>query len=412
MESCDYLLYHVSITKGGKIVIALEGIRVLDLSRLAPGPLGSMYLADMGAEVIKVEELAERGGMARDIFVPPGLSPEEEEKYLARDILGRNKKSIALNLKVPEAREVFYKLAATADVIWESYRPGVVERLGISYETISKINPRIIYCSISGYGQDGPYRDLPGHDPTYSAIAGVLASNTDMEDRPMTSGVPVADTSVGLYAVIGVLCAIIAREKTGRGQYIDVCFADSALSFAAILLGQNMALGPMPRRRDAQLIQNAWQTKDGKYIASCPLESYFWERFCRALGLEELIPHHHATGKKYDEVVSAIRDKVLTKTRDEWFEIMKKADTCVSPILDFDEVLEDPQILQRNMIMDLEHPTQGKVKQLGFAIKLSETPAQFRDFAPLLGQHTEEILQELGYSGELVEGLIKSGAVK
>jgi len=406
------LLYHIIITKGREKMIALERIRILDLSRLAPGPLGSMVLADMGAEVIKVEELEERGGMARDIFVPPGVSPEEEGKYLARDILGRNKKSIALNLKLPEAREIFYKLAATADVIWESYRPGVVDRLGIGYETISKINPRIIYCSISGYGQDGPYRDLPGHDPTYSAIAGVLASNTDMEDRPMTSGVPVADTSVGLYAVIGVLCALIAREKTDRGQYIDVSFADSALSFAAILLGQYMVYGPMPRRQDAQLIQNAWQTKDGKYIASCPLESYFWERFCRALGMEELIHHHHATGEKYDEVVSAIRDKVLTKTRDEWFEIMKEADTCVSPVLTFDEILKDPQILHRNMIMELEHPTQGKVKQLGFGIKLSETPAQFRNFAPLLGQHTEEILQELGYSGELVEELRKAGAVK
>ncbi len=406
------MLYHIVINKGREEMIALEGIKILDLSRLAPGPLGSMVLADMGAEVIKVEELEERGGMARDIFVPPGVSPEEEKKYLARDILGRNKKSIALNLKLPEAREIFYKLAATADVIWESYRPGVVERLGIGYGTISEINPRIIYCSISGYGQDGPYRDLPGHDPTYSAIAGVLASNMDMEDTPMTSGVPVADTSVGLYAVIGVLCALIARDKTGRGQYIDVSFADSALSFAAILLGQHMVYGPMPKRRDAQLIQNSWQTKDGKYIASCPLESYFWERFCRALGLEELIHHHYATTEKYDEVVSAIRDKVLTKTRDEWFEIMKEADTCVSPVLTFDEVLKDPQILHRNMIMELEHPTQGKVKQLGFAIKLSETPAQFRNFAPLLGQHTQEILQELGYSRELVEELRKAGAVK
>ena len=393
-------------------MIALEGIRVLDLSRLAPGPLGSMILADMGAEVIKVEELEERGGMARDIFVPPGVSPEEEGKYLARDILGRNKKSIALNLKLPEARKIFYKLAATADVIWESYRPGVVDRLGIGYETISKINPRIIYCSISGYGHDGPYRDMPGHDPNYSAIAGVLASNTDMEDRPMTSGVPLADTSVGLYAVIGVLCALIAREKTGRGQYLDVSFADSALSFAAILLGQYMVFGPMPRRRDMQLIQNTWQTKDGKYITSCPMESYFWERFCRALGLEELIQHHHATGEKYDEAVSAIRDKILTKTRDEWFEIMKEADTCVSPVLTFDEVLKDPQILHRNMIMELEHPTQGKVKQLGFAVKLSETPAQFRNFAPVLGQHSEEILQELGYSGKSVEKLRKAGVVK
>ena len=393
-------------------MIALEGIRVLDLSRLAPGPLGSMILADMGAEVIKVEELEARGGFTSSMFVPPGLSPEEEEKYLARDILGRNKKSIALNLKLPEGKEILFKLAATADVILEGYRPGVVDRLGIGYETISKINPRIVYCSLSGYGQDGPYRDIPGHDPNYSAIAGVMACNADMEDSPMHTGVMVADTSGGLFAVIGILCALIAREKTGRGQYIDVSSTDSALSFAAIPLGGYMILGDRRKRRDMLLGVNAWQTKDGKYIASCPAETHFWERFCRALGLEELIQHHHATGKKYDEAVSAIRDKILTKTRDEWFEIMKEADTCVSPVLTFDEVLKDPQILHRNMIMELEHPTQGKVKQLGFAIKLSETPAQFRNFAPTLGQHTEEILQELGYNGKSVKKLRKAGAVK
>jgi crotonobetainyl-CoA:carnitine CoA-transferase CaiB-like acyl-CoA transferase len=392
-------------------MLALEGIRILDLSRLAPGPFGSMMLADMGAEVIKVEEVAERGGMARDIFVPPSASPEEEERALSLDILGRNKKSIAINLKLPKGKEILYKLAATADVFYEGYRPGVTKRLGIDYETLSQINPRIVYCSISGYGQSGPYRDLPGHNSTYNAIAGVLAANTDMEDRPLAGGVPVADISVGLHAVIGVLCALMAREKTGQGQYVDVSFCDSAMSFAALHLTQYMVFGQISRLRDAQLIQNAWQTKDGKYIATSPLESHFWERFCRALGLEELIPHHYATGKKYEEVVSAIRDRFLTKTRDEWFEIMKKADTCVSPVLTLEEVFSDPQICHRNMIMELNHPTRGKAKQFGFPIKLSETPAQFRSFGPLLGQHTEKILQELGYTGAEVKTLQKAGAI-
>lgn len=391
---------------------ALEGIRILDLSRLAPGPFGSMMLADMGAEVIKVEEMEERGGMARSIFIPPSASPEQEERALSLDILGRNKKSIAISLKLPEAKEIFYKLAATADVIYESYRPVVVKRLGIDYETISQINPKIIYCSISGYGQDGPYRDLPGHNANYTAVAGVLALNTDMEDRPLASGVPVADISVALHAVTGVLCALVARERTGKGQYVDVSFCDSALSFAAVHLTHYIVYGPLPRVRHQQLIQNAWETKDGKYIATAPLESHFWERFCKALGLEELIPHHHATGKEYEEVVSAIKERFLTKTRDEWFEIMKKLDTCVSPVLTLEEVFADPQIRHRNIVMELDHPTQGKVRQFGFPIKLSETPARFKSFAPHLGEHTEEILKELGYTEEETKALRKARVVK
>ena len=392
-------------------MLALEGIRILDISRLAPGPLGSMMLADMGAEVIKVEETVERGGMARDIFIPPSAALEQEERALSLDILGRNKKSIALNLKLDEGRKILYKLAATADVFYEGYRPGVTKRLGIDYETISKINPRIVYCSVSGYGQDGPYRDLPGHNNTYGAIAGLVAANTDMDDRPLASGVPVADISVGLHAVIGVLCALMAREKTGRGQYVDASFLDSSMTFMAINLTQHLVFGPLPRVRDQQLIQHAWETKDGKYIVAIPLESHFWERFCHALGLDELIPYHYATGKKYEEVVSAIRERFLTKTRDEWFEIMKKADTCVGPVLSQEEVFNDPQILHRNLIMELDHPTQGKVKQLGFPIKLSETPAQFRNFAPLLGQQTDDILKELGYTVAEVKALRKAGAV-
>jgi crotonobetainyl-CoA:carnitine CoA-transferase CaiB-like acyl-CoA transferase len=288
----------------------------------------------------------------------------------------------------------------------------VVKRLGIDYETISKINPRIVYCSMSGYGQDGPYKDLPGHDPNFRAIAGLITSNTDMDDRPMTDGVPVADMSVALHSVIGILCALIARDKTGEGQYLDISYADSALNFGAILLGHYRAHGHVLRTRDIQLMVNAWETKDGKYIVSGPVESYFWERFCRALGLAELIPYQYATGKKYDEVVSAIADRIRTKTRDEWFEIMKEANTCVSPALTFDEVMDDPQMLHRNMIMELDHPTQGKIKQLGFAIKLSKTPAKFRSFAPNLGQHTDKLLKELGYTGEQVKTLRKAGAVK
>jgi len=379
---------------------------------LGPGPFGTMILADMGAEVIKIEEADERGAIGRDLFVRPGATPEEEERALALNFLARNKKSIVLNLRVAEAKEVFYKLASTADVIYESYRPGVVKRLGIDYETISKINPRIIYCSISSYGPDGPYKDLPGHDPNFRAMAGLIAAETEMNDRPMTSGVTSADTSGALHSVIGILCALIAHDKTGEGQYIDIAFADSALNLGSLLLGHYMASGLTPKTREIQLMQNAWETKDGKYLVTAPVESYFWERFCRALGLEELIPLQYSIGKKYEEVVSTISHKIKTKTRDEWFEILKEANTCFSPILSFKEVMTNPQLVHRQMLIELDHPTQKKVKQLGFAIKLSKTPAKFKNFAPRLGQDTDDLMKQMGYTGDQIKALQKANAIK
>jgi len=328
------------------------------------------------------------------------------------NFLARNKKSIVLNLKVAEGKDVFYKLASTADVIYESYRPGVVKRLGIDYETISKINPRIIYCSISSYGQDGPYKELPGHDPNFRALAGLISAETDMNDKPLVSGVTSADSSGALHSVIGILCALIARDKTGEGQYIDVTFADSALNLGSLLLGHYMATGLTPKTREIKLMQNAWETKDGKFLVTAPVESYFWERFCRALGLEELIPLQYSNGKKYEEVVSIIADKMKTKTRDEWFEILKEANTCVSPVLSFKEVLTNPQFVHRQMIMELDHPTQKKVKQLGFAIKLSKTPAKFRSFAPRLGQDTDDLMKQMGYTGDQIKALRKLNAIK
>jgi len=393
-------------------MLALEGIRILDLTRLGPGPFCTMILGDMGAEVIKIEEGDDRGAIGRDLFSRPGASPEEEERNLAKNFLARNKKSIVLNFKTTESKDVFYKLARTADVIYEGYRPGVTKRLGIDYETISKINPRIIYCSLSGYGQDGPYKELPGHDPNYRSIAGLVSVQTDLNDKPMISGVTTGDTSGALHSVIGILCALIARDKTGEGQYIDIAFTDSSLDLGALNLAHYMALGLVPRTKDIQLMQNVWETKDGKYLVTAPVETYFWERFCKALGLEELIPFQYSTGNKNEEVVKAIADKIKTKTRDEWFEILKEANTCVSPVLSFKEVMNNAQLAHRQMFIELDHPTQKKVKQLGFAIKMSKTPAKFRSFAPKLGEHTDDLLKEVGFSEAQIKDLKKAGAVK
>lgn len=378
------------------MTLALEGIKVLDLSRTVPGPFCTMLLADMGADVIKIEAPGYQMGMLPD-----------QGKQAAYDFLSRNKKSIALNLKTAEAREVFHKLATEADVVMEAFRPGAAKKLGVDYDTISKLNPRIVYCSLTGFGQDGPYRDLPGHDPNYTSIGGAVGLTGDEKGDPVIIRAALGDIGSALHAVIGILCALMARDKTGKGQYVDISMTDSVLSFLTVSLLRYFRDGFIPKRGWPSPTINVWKTKDGKFVSTGLIEPYFWERFCHALGREDLIPHHHAKGEKLQEVYSAIKETFLTKTRDEWFQIMKDADTCVSPVLELDEVVNNPQLLSRDMFPELDHPTEGKVRQLGMPIKLSETPAKFRSFAPLIGQHTEEILQGLGYSEQQIEELRK-----
>ncbi len=383
------------------MTLALEGIKVLDLSRTVPGPFCPMLLADMGADVIKIEAPGYQMGMLPD-----------QGKQAAYDFLSRNKKSIVLNLKTAEAREVFHKLATEADVVMEAFRPGVAKKLGVDYDTISELNPRIVYCSLTGFGQDGPYRDLPGHDPNYTSIGGAVGLTGDEKGDPVIIRAALGDIGSALHAVIGILCALMARDKTGRGQYVDISMTDSVLSFLTVSLLRYFRDGFIPKRGWPSPTINVWKTKDGKFVSTGLIEPYFWERFCHALGREDLIPHHHAKGEKLQEVYSAIKETFLTKTRDEWFQIMKDADTCVSPVLEPDEVVNDPQLLSRDMFPEFDHPTEGKVRQLGMPIKLSETPAKFRSFAPLIGQHTEEVLQGLGYSEQQIEELRKSGAIE
>jgi len=383
------------------MTLALEGIKVLDLSRTVPGPFCTMVLADMGADVIKIDAPGYQMGMLPD-----------QEKQAAYDFLSRNKKSIVLNLKTEEARGVFRKLATEADVVMEAFRPGVTKKLGVDYDTISELNPRIVYCSLTGFGQDGPYRDLPGHDPNYTSIGGAVGLTGDREGDPVIIRAALGDIGSALHAVIGILCGLMARDKTGRGQYVDISMTDSVLSFLTVSLLRYFRDGFIPKRGWPSPTINVWRTKDGKFVSTGLIEPYFWERFCHALGREDLIPHQRAKGEKLQEVHSAIKETFLTKTRDEWFQIMKDADTCVSPVLELDEVVKDPQLLSRDMLPEFDHPTAGKVRQLGMPIKLSETPAKFRGFAPLIGQHTEEVLQGLGYTKHQIEEMRKSGAIE
>lgn len=383
------------------MTLALEGIRVLDLSRTIPGPYCTMMLADLGADVVKIEAPGYQMGMIAD-----------REKHAAHDFVSRNKKSIVLNLKAQEARDIFLKLAAGADVVMEAFRPGVATKLGVGYEVLAEVNPRIVYCSLTGFGQDGPYRDLPGHDPNYTSIAGAVSLTGDSQGDPILVRAALGDIGGALHAVIGIQSALLAREKTGRGQYVDVSVTDSVLPFLTVSLLRYFRDGFVPKRGYPSATMNVWRTRDGKYISTGLIEPHFWERFCRALGREDLIPHQRAKGEKLQEVNSAIREAFLTRTRDEWFQIMKDADTCATPVLELDEIADDPHLVSRDMFPEYDHPTQGKVRQLGTPIKLSDTPAEFRSFAPLQGQHTDDILRELGYTDQQIETLRSSGAVQ
>ncbi len=391
-------------------MLALERFRMLDLSRLLPGPFCSHVLADLGMEVIKVEEPELRGGMGRDVMSPRVPDAELEKQHAAFNSLARNKKSILLNLKFPEAREVFYRLAKTADVVLEGNRPGVTQRLGVDYETLAAINPRLIYCSISGFGQNGPYALLPGHDGNYMSVAGAVGATRDAEGRPIVPGIALGDVGGGLHAVIAIQAALLAREVTGRGQYLDISMTDSILSFA---IGSTAALfmsGEVRRHESPALA--VYQAEDGKYLTTANSETYFWERFCRAIGREDLIPAHRAEGDEMRRVVAAIQTVMRTRSRDEWVQLLRDADTCVAPVYGMDELFDDAQMKARDMALSLDHPQRGTVQQIGIPFKLSDTPGTVRSFAPLPGQHTVELLESVGYGRAEIEGLESLGAVK
>jgi len=393
---------------------ALDGIRILDLTRVAPGSLCTMMLGDMGAEVIKIEQLPEPGARRAG----SGISPMDEEgkERAAYYALNRNKKSVGLNLKSDGGREVFQRLAQTADVVVEGFRPGVMKRLGVDYRRVSRINPRIIYCSITGYGQDGPYQMLPGHDVNYIAMGGALNLIGPAEGPPVIPLNLVGDYAGGtLHAVIGILLALIAREHTGKGQQVDISMTDGVVSLLAAVISDYFFSGSVPKRGQDLLgggapCYNVYETKDGDYISLGCLEPWFWENLCRALGREDFIPHQWDDARR-GGMLSYFREIFLTKPRDEWFEELRGKDIPVAKVYTLDEVFADPQVLHRQMMVEVEHPLKGKIKQVGIAIKLSDTPGKIRSLAPFFGEHTDEVLLGLGYSAKEIEELRQAGII-
>lgn len=386
-------------------MLPLDDIRILDLSRLAPGPFCTMLLADLGADVLLIEPPPNsRAGQA------PGLGE------MAHNALGRNKRSIILNLRDEAAREVFYRLAATADVVLEGFRPGVVKRLGVDYDTLREQNPRLVYCSLSGYGQTGPYADLVGHDINYISIGGALGMIGWPGQPPAIPMNVIADFAAGgLHAAYAILAALHARERTGRGQFVDIAMSDGVLYLLAQVISGYLGGGRVPEPgatilNGAAPNYNVYQCADGKWISLGSLEPHFWANLCRAMGREDFIPHQYDIAKR-EEIFAHFRTQFRTRTRDEWFALLKQTDICVAPVYALDEALNDVHNRARNMLIEVKAPDGAPVRQVGIATKLSETPGAVRSLAPAPGQHTDEVLASLGYDAAAVAALRERGAV-
>lgn len=385
------------------MALALEGIRILDMAWLGPGPFCANMLGDLGADVIKVYEAhpERRGGPVMFLFDPamqPGF---------------RNCRTMGLNLKAEEGRSIFCDLAKNADVIMEGFRPGVVKRLGVDYDTIKKINPRIVYASLTGFGQDGPYHDLVGHDINYIGIGGLLGMTGPAGGAPVIPGTVIADFAAGgMSAAIGILAALMARERSGMGQFVDMSMTDAVVEATSIQISPYLLNGMVPKKGETMFTghypwYNVYETKDGKYISIGALEPWFFANLCELLGCEQLIEHQFAEGEKREEIFKYFRATFLSKTRDEWVAILQQKDTCVAPVYDINELESDPQLIARRMIIEIDHPTMGRVKQVGSMHKLSDSPVEVRNWSIRFGQHTEEILLELGYDKTHIDELFK-----
>ena len=402
--------------------LPLEGKTVLDLTRMLPGPYCSMILSDLGANVIRIEDPQYPYG-----HPPPFFQKGRYRESAFNSILNRNKKAITLNLKKEKAREIFYKLVKEADVVLDTYRPKVTKKLKIDYDTLASINPSIICCSLTGYGQNGPYEQIAGHDLNYIGICGILDLNKErmvydnesQERKPIVPGVQAADIGGGLVSAIGILGAIIERDNSPKrkGQFIDIAMTDCVFSFMPLVAAyhfskdlndgietQNPIHGDFP-------FYSVYKTKDNKFVSVGIIEVKFWREFCKGLDREDLTLKQTTKGGEREEVFEQVQKEFLKKTQKEWIDIFKNLDACVMPIKSFAEGCEDPQIKARNMVVEMDHPRFGKVQNIASPIKYSRTPLKIRDLAPKLGQNTKEILKNLGHSDEEIRDFKKKGII-
>jgi len=399
----------------GTLALPLENIRILDLSRDLAGPFCSMVLADLGAEVIKVE-MPGKGDEARS-WGPPFIGGESAY-FLS---VNRNKKSVTINLKTEEGREILYKLVEKSDVFIENFRPQVTEKLKINYEKISKINPRIIYCSISGFGYTGPYKDRPAYDIIIQGMSGIMSITGEESRPPVKVCISITDLSAGMYAAIAILSAIIARGKSGKGRWIDISLLDSAVSLLTNVGANYFATRVVPKRMGSAhpniVPYQCFKAADDKYLTVAVGNEEIWKRFCCVLGLEKLVDDpEFATNQKRvqnrERLVFILNEIFLAKKRDEWIDLLLKNDIPCGPVNTVDEVFRDPQIFERDMLTEVKLPTGDVIQQIGIPIKFSDVSLTVRSPPPLLGQHTEEVLKNLlNMNAEEINQLKEKGVI-
>lgn len=392
------------------MTVAFEGLKILDLTRLLPGAFCTQMFADYGADVLKIEQPG--SGDYNRQFAP--LAKKESGSFL---LLNRNKRSMTLNLKSEEGRAIFRRLAKQADVVVEGFRPGVMNRLGLDHDVLAADNPRLVYCAISGFGQDGPYARKTGHDLNYLGYAGALPLFGTPETGPIVPGLSIADVGGGsLMAAFGILAALAAREKTGKGQFVDVSMTDGLVAWLCYHAADHLFAGVQPRGGVQHFIggapcYNVYRCSDDRCITLGIIEAHFWHDFCALIGRPDLESQQWPVGEAASRQFEQLREVFASRTSDHWVETLAARDIPVSPVNTMEEAFDDPQLAHREMLQYIDHPVEGRIPQLGFPIKFSATPGSLRTAPPTLGQHTKEVLSSLNYGDEDVAALAKAGVI-
>jgi crotonobetainyl-CoA:carnitine CoA-transferase CaiB-like acyl-CoA transferase len=392
---------------------ALEGVKVVELAQIMAGPTCGMLLADMGADVIKVEKLP--GGDDTRSYSEPQIRGESA----AFMILNRNKRGIAVNLKTPGGLEVVKRLLADADVVTENYRKGTLEKLGLGYDVLQALNPRLVYCAISGYGRTGPYADKGGFDLIAQGFAGLMSVTGEPGGPPVKSGTPVADINAGIFAALGIVSALLARARTGRGQMVETSLMEAGIQQtywqAAIYFATGVNPGPSGSAHILTAPYQAFPTADG-WINLGGANQSNWERIVKAIGMPELgadarFKTNTDRMRNLAALTPLLADALKKKPSAHWIAEFEAAGVPVGPVNRIGDMLADPQVKARDMVVETEHPKAGRVKAIGHPIKFTGTPGEMKRPAPLLGEHTREVLAGLGYSAAEIEGLAREGAV-